>query len=188
MTRFSNCLQKRFKRLLITLATKPLTVERFVQVQMAGCPFKTVESAGLKLVELPESVSAGQKIKNDLIKFDVSEIKQRCHAFKETCPFSKLGNEDVKNCPKFIDGCPFKNAKNLAEVYDLLAKIPVPHPQGVNILDALKKIHTVSINEKSVFGKCPVFHDETGKPACIFKSVQNEGKHLVLPVKQVVQE
>jgi hypothetical protein len=64
----------------------------------------------------------------------------------------------------------------------------VPHPQGGNILDALKKIHTVSANEKSVFGDCPIFHDENGKSSCPFKSVQYEGKHLVQPVNQVVQE
>ena len=212
------------------------------------CPLKTVQSAGVKLVESPESVSAeqlGQKEKfkaeisvgvikfppsinmksykreqrSDKLYFNIVNItrtrqyfhdvtqqakpKKICiwnyiytsenqerlnHAFKETCPFAKLGNEDVKNCRKFIDGCPFKNANNLAEVYDLLAKIPLPHTQGGNILDTLKNIHIVSANEESVFGECPVFHDEPGKLACPFKSVQNEGKHLVQPVKQVVQE
>ena len=122
------------------------------------------------------------------MKCPISETKQRCGAFKETCPYAKLCDENVKNCPAFNEGCPFKNAQDLAQVHGLLSKIPVSHSQGRKVLDIFKKIHTVSANEKSVLGKCPVFHDENGKPCCPFKSVQSEGKHLVQPVTDVLEE
>lgn len=122
------------------------------------------------------------------MKFDVSEIKQKCPAFEEVCPYAKVRDEDVKNSAAFSNGCPFKNAKNLADVYDILSEIPVHDSLWYNTLEAFTKIHSVSVKEESIAGHCPVFHDENGKPSCPFKSVRNEGKHLVRPFNNVVQE
>ena len=119
------------------------------------------------------------------MKHTTSELKEKCPAFQHTCPYAKLSVEDFKNCPAFTDGCPFKKAENMADLYDLLSKIP--HPSEKYITDAFKKIHTVSVNKKYVFGNCPVFHDENEKPSCPFKSVQSEGRYLVQPANDVMQ-
>ena len=122
------------------------------------------------------------------MKFDVAEIKQKCPAFQQACPYAKICDEDDKNSAAFSNGCPFKQAKHLADVYDLLSKISAHDSPEFNTLEAFKKIHTVSVEEGlTIAGNCPVFHDENGKRSCPFKSVRNEGKHLVQPVSDVVQ-
>ena len=120
------------------------------------------------------------------------EIKQKCPAFQEGCPFAKAEEkqlvETIEKCPEFKSGCPFKDANSLAEVYEKLSHVPhsAGHESelsGQKLIEMFKKMHDTSECLEEKLGDCPVFHKEQG---CPFKSVQNEeGKHLVEPVETV---
>ena len=96
--------------------------------------------------------------------------------------------EAIEKCPEFKEGCPFKNAKSLAEVYEKLSHVPhaAGHESdlsGQKLIEMFKKMHDTSECLEGKLGDCPVFHKEQG---CPFKSVRSdEGKHLVEPVESV---
>ena len=94
----------------------------------------------------------------------------------------------MEKCPEFKKGCPFKDAKSLAEVYEKLSHVPhsAGHESelsGQKLIDMFKKMHDTSECLEEKLGDCPVFHKDQG---CPFKSVRSEeGKHLVEPVESV---
>ena len=96
--------------------------------------------------------------------------------------------EAIEKCPQFKEGCPFKNAKSLDEVYEKLSHVPhaAGHESdlsGQKLIEMFKKMHDTSECLEGKLGDCPVFHKEQG---CPFKSVRSdEGKHLVEPVESV---
>ena len=97
--------------------------------------------------------------------------------------------EAIEKCPEFQNGCPFKNAKSLAEVYEQLSHVPhsAGHESelsGQKLAEMFKKMHDTSECLEEKLGNCPVFHKDQG---CPFKSVRSEeGKHLVEPVTSVL--
>ena len=129
----------------------------------------------------------------ELQAVDAVDMKQKCPAFKDGCPFTKLEDNDmreaIEKCPEFKSGCPFKNAKSLAEVYEKLSHVPhsAGHEtelSGQKLVEMFKKMHTTSECLEEELGECPVFHKPDG---CPFKSVRDkEGKHLVEPAASLV--
>ena len=80
----------------------------------------------------------------------------------------------VKKCPEFQDRCPFKDASNLAEIYEKLSQIPHPECPSKNLFEMFTAIHSVCESIAQSHGNCPVF-----TPCCPFKNVQNSGVKLV---------
>ena len=99
--------------------------------------------------------------------------------------------EAIEKCPEFKNGCPFKHAKSLAEVYQKLSHVPhsAGHESelsGQKLIEMFKKLHDISECLEEKLGDCPVFHKDKG---CPFKSVRSEeGKHLVEPVESVAHD
>ena len=120
-------------------------------------------------------------------------MKDKCPAFKEGCPYSKITQdlfiEELKKCPEFKQGCPFKNAHNVKEVLDELSNMPeAKHHSGVaheQLLNLLKAVHSESKSLEQKVGECPVFKTEEG---CPFKDVSKEGKPLVEPPAAVFED
>ena len=146
----------------------------------AGCPFKDASKEGEPLIEPPTTVL------ESLTASNVSELKEKCPAFKEGCPFAKIDNEalleEIKKCPEFKDGCAFKDAKTVEEIYSKLSQMPSSdkdchHKEA--LVKTIKVIHSVG-HEKA--DKCPVLQKE----GCPFKFVENEGKPLVNPAEAVL--
>ena len=82
--------------------------------------------------------------------------------------------EAVKKCPEFHDHCPFKNATNLAEIYEKLSQIPDAQCHSEVLCEMFIAMHVVSESLEQNLPNCPVF-----VPGCVFKSVENaEGKPL----------
>ena len=124
-----------------------------------------------------------------------SDIKEKCPAFQEGCPFAKVEETQliatIEKCPEFKNGCPFKDAKSLAEVSEKLSHVPhsAGHESelsGQKLIEMFKKMHDTSESLEEKLGDCPVFHKDQG---CPFKSVRSEeGKHLVEPVDSVAHD
>ncbi|XP_046846216.1 uncharacterized protein LOC124439953 [Xenia sp. Carnegie-2017] len=161
-----------------------------------GCPFKDVRvDDGKHLVELVEAVTHDQPSEKKTTTVDISELQQKCPAFKEGCPFPKAEQKEliksIEKCPEFQNGCPFKEAKSVSDVYDKLSKIP--HKTGNNdeisgqkMVEMFKSMHDTSENLEEKIGDCPVFHKDQG---CPFKDVRvDDGKHLVEPVEAVTHD
>ena len=116
---------------------------------------------------------------------------EKCPAFKDGCPYSKLTQElfmeELKKCPEFKVGCPFKDAKNVKEVLEELSKMPETkhhqEPAHEQLLGMLRSIHSVSKGLEGKIGECPVFKTEDG---CPFKDASKEGKPLVEPPTAVL--
>lgn len=133
-----------------------------------------------------------QHIIEELKSVDASNVKGKCSAFKEGCPFAKVEEkpliEAIEKCPEFKEGCPFKDAASLAEVYEKLSRVPhaAGHENefpGKKLVEMFQKMHDTSECLEEKLGDCPVFHKDRG---CPFKSVRDEeGKHLVEPVESV---
>ena len=136
-----------------------------------GCPFKDPSKEGKPLIEPPTTVL------ESLTASDVSEIKVKCPAFKEGCPFAKMDNEalleEIKKCPEFKDGCAFKDAKTIEEIYSKLLQMPSSDKDCHHKEALVKTIKVIHGHEKA--DKCPVLQKE----GCPFKSVESEGKPLV---------
>ncbi|XP_028398203.1 uncharacterized protein LOC114521842 [Dendronephthya gigantea] len=150
-----------------------------------GCPFKSVRTEdGKHLVEPVNSVSHDQHVIDSLESVDVTEIQEKCPAFKDGCPFAKADekalNEAIEKCPEFQNGCHFKDAKSLGEVYEKLSHVPhagkVEELSGQKLVEFFKKMHSTSECLEKKIGDCPVFHKDDG---CPFKSVRSNKKHLV---------
>ena len=145
-----------------------------------GCPFKDASKEGKPLIEPPAAVL------ESLTASDVSELKEKCPAFKEGCPFAKMDNEalleEIKKCPEFKDGCAFKEAKTIGEIHSKLSQMPSSDKDSHHkeaLVKTMKVIHSVG-NEKA--DECPVIQKE----GCPFKSVESEGKPLVEPAEAVL--
>ena len=145
-----------------------------------GCPFKDASKEGMPLIEPPTAVL------ESLTASDVSELKEKCPAFKEGCPFAKMDNEalleEIKKCPEFKDGCAFEDAKTIEEIYSKLSQMPrsdkdCHHKEA--LVKTIKVIHSVG-HEKA--DKCPVLQKE----GCPFKSVESKGKPLVIAAETVL--
>ena len=131
----------------------------------------------------------------DLEIVQSSDIKKKCPAFEDGCPFAMVEEKQlivsIKNCPEFKSGCPFKDAKSLAKVYEKLSHVPhsAGHESelsGQKLIEMFKKMHDTSEYFEEKLGDCPVFHKDQG---CPFKSVRSEeGKHLVEPVESVAHD
>ena len=114
---------------------------------------------------------------------DVTDLKDKCPAFEEKCPFdtpaAKELKELAKDCPAFKEGCVFENAKTIQDVYEQLSSIPdmangSPHQKALVMI--LKLIHSVSSELKDKIGECPAFSSKQG---CPFKTVCSDGKPMV---------
>ena len=96
--------------------------------------------------------------------------------------------EELKKCPEFKVGCPFKDAKNVKEVLEELSKMPETkhhqEPAHEQLLGMLRSIHSVSKGLEGKIGECPVFKTEDG---CPFKDASKEGKPLVEPPTAVFE-
>lgn len=145
-----------------------------------GCPFKDASKEGKPLVEPPTAVLTG------LTASDISELKEKCPAFKEGCPFAKMDNEalleEIKKCPEFKEGCAFKDAKSVEEIFSKLSEMPSSDKDSHHkeaMMQTMKVIHSIG-NEKA--DECPVLQKE----GCPFKSVKSEGKPLVEPAESVL--
>ncbi|XP_028390666.1 uncharacterized protein LOC114515576 [Dendronephthya gigantea] len=161
-----------------------------------GCPFKSVRNEeGKHLAEPVQSVAHEQHVIEELQEIDATQLQQHCPAFKDGCPFTNLGDQNMKDaiakCPEFKNGCPFKDAKSFADVYEKLSHVPhsAGHESelsGIKMIEMFKKMHDTSECLEEKLGDCPIFHKDQG---CPFKSVRNEkGKHLAEPVKSVAHE
>ena len=133
-----------------------------------------------------------QKMLKDLVKVEVSNVKETCPAFKNGCPFAKMADEEfkvaIKKCPEFSQGCPFQEIQNMADMYDFLSKIPDPHSPAKNLMKTFQGIHAVYSDQKTALGDCRVFQNVDGEISCPFKSVRSNKKHLVEPVTNVVND
>ena len=145
-----------------------------------GCPFKDASKEGKPLIEPPTAVL------ESLTASDVSDLKEKCPAFKEGCPFAKMDSEalleEIKKCPEFKDGCAFKDFKTIEEIYSKLSQMPSSdkdchHKEA--LVKTMKVIHKVG-HEKA--DECPVLQKE----GCPFKSVESDGKPLVEPPEAVL--
>ena len=119
----------------------------------------------------------------DNLQKDVTDLKDKCPAFEEKCPFdtpaAKELKELAKDCPAFKEGCVFENAKTIQDVYEQLSNIPdmangSPHQKALVMI--LKLIHSVSSELKEKIGECPAFSSKQG---CPFKTVCSDGKPMV---------
>ena len=96
--------------------------------------------------------------------------------------------EELKKCPEFQKGCPFKGADNVKEVLEELSKMPESkHHTGSaheQLLNTLKAIHSESKSLEEKVGECPVFQTKEG---CPFKDASKEGKPLIEPPSDVLE-
>lgn len=123
--------------------------------------------------------------------FDDETVKEHCPAFKEGCPYSKLGQgintEELKKCPEFKNGCPFKSAHNVKEVLEELSKMPESKhhtgPAHDQLLNLLRVVHSESKSLEEKVGECPVFKTNEG---CPFKDASKEGKSVIEPPSEVL--
>ena len=148
-----------------------------------GCPFKQASKEGKAVVEPPSTVLEGIATAHDL-----TEIKEKCPAFKDGCPFATADNEEllkeIKKCPEFTKGCVFKDAKSVEEIQKKLSEIPNQgdekscHHRDV-LLETMKLIHGAG---HSKAGECPVLKDE----GCPFSGVKSDGKPVVDPPEAVL--
>ena len=159
-----------------------------LEEKVGECPvFKTKEECLFKDASkeekpLKEPPTAGVE---SLTASDVSELKEKCPAFKEGCPFAKMDNEalleEIKKCPEFKDGCAFRDSKTIEEIYCKLSQMPSSendchHKEA--LVKTMKLINSVG-HEKA--DKCPVIQ-KGGYP---FGFVESEGKPLVNPAETV---
>ena len=95
--------------------------------------------------------------------------------------------EELKKCPEFQKGCPFKDAHNVKEVLEELSKMPESkHHTGAaheQLLNMLKAVHSESKSLEGKVGECPVFKAKEG---CPFKDASKEGKPLIEPPTDVL--
>ena len=145
-----------------------------------GCPFKGASKEGDPVIKPPASVLTSWTVS------DISNLKEKCPAFKEGCPFASMDDkalsEEIKKCPEFKEGCAFKDAKSVEEIYDQLSKMPSGDEHSHHkeaLLKTMKVIHSVG-QEKA--DECPVLQKE----GCPFKSVESDGKPLVEPAEAVL--
>ena len=118
--------------------------------------------------------------------YDKESVKEKCPAFKDGCPYSKLAEdlflEEIKRCPEFKRGCPFKSTDNIKEILEELSKIPEQKhhtgPAHDQLLNVLKAVHSESKIQEEDLGECPVFQTEDG---CPFKGASKEGDPVIKP-------
>ena len=118
-------------------------------------------------------------------------IKDHCSAFKKGCPYprTKLAEapimKEFMKCPEFQKNkCPFKEAKNIRDMFEIMSKIPAFTPDHQkSLIEMFKVLHSASKGLEKEHGKCPVFKTSTG---CPFKSVKRDGKPLVEPADSVL--
>ena len=92
----------------------------------------------------------------------------------------------IRNCPEFSKGCPFKNTKNLGEVYQKLGEIPDPQSATKHLSEFFKAVHGVTEPLEQKLGDCPVFH---ASGECPFKTVRNQqNMSLADPVESVAYD
>ena len=123
--------------------------------------------------------------------FEKESVHEKCPAFKDGCPYSKLTQdlfmEEIKKCPEFKQGCPFKNMDNIKEILEELSKMPQSkHHTGAaheQLLNMLKSVHSESKSLEEKVGECPVFKTKEG---CPFKEASKEGKPLIEPPTDVL--
>ena len=88
--------------------------------------------------------------------------------------------KELMRCPEFKSNCPFKKAKNIREMFEVMSKIPVFTPDHQKwLIEMFKALHSASKG----LGECPVFKTSAG---CPFKSVKRDGKPLVEPADSVL--
>ena len=163
-----------------------------------GCPFKSVRSEeGKHLVEpatlvispIRESMpSAPSKMK--IMTTNVNNAQESCPAFQPSCPFTKVTGtpsgafNNAMECPKFKDGCAFKNCKSVSDIYLKLKEIPnLDEEQGSHgeVLGSLKILHEMCLELEKQMGECPVFTTELG---CPFKTVCVDGQLMVAKMEE----
>ena len=123
--------------------------------------------------------------------FEKESVHEKCPAFKDGCPYSKLTQdlfmEEIKKCPEFKQGCPFKSMDNIKEILEELSKVPQSkHHSGAaheQLLNMLKSVHSESKSLEEKVGECPVFKTKEG---CPFKEASKEGKPLIEPPTDVL--
>ena len=124
--------------------------------------------------------------------YEKESVHKKCPAFKDGCPYSKLAQdifmEEIKKFPEFKEGCPFKNMDNIKEMLEELSKMPESKhhtgPAHEQLLSLLKAIHSESKSLEEKVGECPVFKTKEG---CPFKDASKEGKPLIEPPSDVLE-
>ena len=124
--------------------------------------------------------------------YEKESVHEKCPAFKDGCPYSKLAQdifiEEIKKCPEFKEGCPFKNMDSIKEMLEELSKMPESkHHTGAaheQLLSLLKAIHSESKCLEEKVGECPVFQTKEG---CPFKDVSKEGRPLIESPSDVLE-
>jgi hypothetical protein len=78
-----------------------------------------------------------------------------------SCPYRDTPLGNIRDCPAFRTGCPFKECKSIHEIRDLLATMP--HGGGANkpgekeVLAMMRSVHHTSEKLRQNLGACPVF-------------------------------
>ena len=123
--------------------------------------------------------------------YNKESVQEKCPAFKEGCPYSKLAQDlflgEIKKCPEFKQGCPFKSTDNIKEISEELSKMPEQKhhtgPAYDQLLNVLKAVHSESKILEENLGECPVFQTEEG---CPFKGAGKEGDPVIKPPMAVL--